>query len=210
MAQVKTIDLIRQDLFTPSAELAERYAPERVARVERLRDEYNWFLANPSETDRKFVVTFMGRYGLHQSNIYADLAIIKQLVPMLGEASREFHRQRVSDMLLDAYNMAKRRKDVKAMVMAAKELGKVNRVDMEDEKDMPFDLIVIQPFTPSFDPTLVGIKPIPNVDEVKAALKRKMAIEVPDIEDVDYEEADLEEATLFPEEKEENGRDILQ
>jgi len=119
-------------------------------------------------------------------------------VPMLGEASREFHRQRVSDMLLDAYNMAKRRKDVKAMVMAAKELGKVNRVDMEDEKDMPFDLIVIQPFTPSFDPTLVGIKPIPNVDEVKAALKRKMAIEVPDIEDVDYEEADLEEEKLFP------------
>ena len=59
-------------------------------------------------------------------------------------------------------------------------------------------MIVIQPFTPSFDPTLVGIKPIPNVDEVKARLKRTLAQEIPDIEDVDFEPADLEEEALFP------------
>lgn len=198
MSQIKTIELARQEMFTPESELAQRFAPERVEHLLRLRDMYNWFLANPSEPDRKFVMVFMGRYSICQSKVYADLAIIKQLVPALADASRDFHRARISDMLLEAYNMAKRRKDTKAMIMAAKELAKVTRVDLEDEKELPFDLIVIQPFTPSFDPTLVGIKPIPNVDEVKAALKKKLAVEVPDIEDVDYEEADLEEASLFP------------
>lgn len=199
MPQVKNIELARKEMFTPDAELRERFAPERVEHLLRLRDMYNWFLSNPSEQDRKFVSVFMGRYNLSQSKVYADLALVKELVPMLSEASRDFHRARISDMLLEAYNMAKRRKDTKAMIMAAKELARVNRVDLEDEKELPFDLIVVQPFTPSFDPTLVGIKPIPNVDEVKAALKRKLAQDIPDIEDVDYEPADLQEAELFPE-----------
>lgn len=199
MPQVKNIELARKEMFTPESELLERYDEARVAHLVRLRDMYNWFLANPSEQDRKFVQVFMGRYNLAQSKVYADLALIKELIPMLSEASRDFHRARISDMLLEAYNMAKRRKDTKAMIMAAKELARVNRVDLEDEKELPFDMIVIQPFTPSFDPTLVGIKPIPNVDEVKARLKRTLAQEIPDIEDVDYEAADLEEAELFPE-----------
>lgn len=199
MAQIKTIDIARQDMFTSKEELLQRYDEARVEHLIRLRDMYNWFLDNPSEPDRTFVAVFKGRYKLCQSKVYADLALIKQLIPVLAEASRDFHRARISDMLLDAYNMAKRRKDVKAMVMAAKELAKIQRVDLEDEKKLPFDLIVVQPFAPSFDPTLVGIKPIPNVDEVKAALKRKLAVEIPDIEDVDYEPADLQEETLFPE-----------
>jgi hypothetical protein len=199
MAQIKTIELARQDLFTAKEELLQRYDAARVEHLMRLRDMYNWYLANPSEPDRKFVTVFMGRYGIAQSKVYADLAIIKELIPILADASREFHRARISDMLLDAYNMAKRRKDTKAMIMAAKELAKINRVELEDEKTMPFEMIVVQPFTPSFDPTLVGIKPIPNVDEVKAALKRKLAVDIPDIEDVTYEEADLQEETLFPE-----------
>ncbi len=199
MAQIKTLDIARQDMFTSEEELLTKYDAQRVAHLMRLRDMYNWILANPSEPDRKFVQVFMGRYQLCQSKVYADLALVKELVPMLGEASKDFHRARIYDMLLEAYNMAKRRKDTKAMIMASKEMARITRVDVEDEKRLPFDMIVVQPFTPSFDPTLVGIKPIPNVDEVKAALKRKLAVEIPDIEDVDYEPADLEEESLFPE-----------
>ena len=113
-------------------------------------------------------------------------------------------------MLLETYNMAKARKDTKAMAMAAKELGKVNRVDLEDEKVLPYDDIVIQPFTPSSDPTIIGLKVIPNLEEVKARLRKQMAMDNPDIEDIEYEPADLEEESLFPEVQEENGKDLLQ
>jgi len=198
MAQIKTLDLARQEMFTPVEELEQRYTQDRVQHLVRLRDMYNWFLNNPSGRDRAFVAQFQSRYSLSQSAVYADLALVKQLLPLLAPATREFWRTRVSDMLLETYNMAKSRKDTKAMAMAAKELGRVNRVNTDDEKEFPFEMIVIQPFTPSFDPTIIGCKPIPNVDQVKASLRKKMAADIPDIEDVDYEPADLEEETLFP------------
>lgn len=199
MAQIKNIELAQREMFTPREELLQRYDEARVAHLMRIREMYNWMIANPSERDRKFIDIFTGKFNLSQSAAYADLALVKQLVPALAPASREFYRKQVSEMLLETYNMAKARKDTKAMAMAAKELGKVNRVDLEDEKVLPYEQIVIQPFTPSSDPTIIGLKIIPNVDEVKARLKKQMSMDNPDIEDVDFEEADLEEDTLFPE-----------
>lgn len=199
MAQIKNIELAQREMFTPREELLQRYDEARVAHLMRIREMYNWMIANPSERDRKFIDIFTGKFNLSQSAAYADLALVKQLVPALAPASREFYRKQVSEMLLETYNMAKARKDTKAMAMAAKELGKVNRVDLEDEKVLPYEQIVMQPFTPSSDPTIIGLKIIPNVDEVKARLKKQMSMDNPDIEDVDFEEADLEEETLFPE-----------
>lgn len=210
MPQVKNIELAQREMFTPAEELLTRYDAARVDHLLRLRDMYNWMLANPSERDRKFIDLFMGKYGIGQSQAYSDLALIKQLIPALAPASRDFYRKQVSEMLLETYNMAKARKDTKAMAMAAKELGKVNRVDLEDEKALPYDDIVIQPFTPSSDPTIIGLKVIPNLEEVKTRLRKQMAMDNPDIEDIEFEPADLEEESLFPEEQEENGKDILQ
>ncbi len=198
MPQIKTIELAQREMFTDEAVLREKYAPERVGHLLRLRDMYNWVLANPSMRDRKFIERFAAAYPVSKTALYADLALIKQLLPALLPANREWYRKVVSDMLLETYEMAKLRKDTKTMERAASSLGKINRVDLEDEKEMPFDLIVFQPFTPTFDPSVLGIKPLPNADEVKAMLKKKMAADIPDIQDVDYEPADLEEDKLFP------------
>ena len=43
MAQIKTIDLARQEMFTPREELEKRFSPERVEHLIRLRDMYNFF-----------------------------------------------------------------------------------------------------------------------------------------------------------------------
>ena len=86
-----------------------------------------------------------------------------------------------------------------------KELGKVNRVDLDDEKELPYELIVVQPFSPSLDPTLIGLKRIDNLEEVKARLRKQLAADNPDIEDIDYELADLEEESLFPDTEDETS-----
>lgn len=205
MAQIKTIDLARQEMFTPREELEKRFSPDRVEHLIRLRDMYNFFLNDPAGRDRNFVDKFRAKYNISQSMAYADLALVKQLLPALAPASREFHRKQVSEMLLETYNMAKARKDVKAMALAAKELGKVNRVDLDDEKELPYELIVVQPFSPSLDPTLIGLKRIDNLEEVKARLRKQLAADNPDIEDVDYELADLEEESLFPDTEDETS-----
>ena len=100
-------------------------------------------------------------------------------------------------MLLETYAMAKKRKDTKTMERAASSYAKYNRVDLEDEQVMPYDQIVIQPFTATNDPSVLGIKPIPDIDKRIKEMTEKYRRESIDIDDVEYEEADLEENELF-------------
>ena len=51
------------------------------------------------------------------------------------------------------------------MERAAASYAKYNRVDLEDEQTLPYELIVVQPFTATDDPTVLGIKPIPNIQQ---------------------------------------------
>ena len=197
MPRQPILEICSKDLFTAEDELLEKYNAEQAQRVLRLRDMYNYYISNPDTKDRQFVDTAMSRHGIMKSQAYADLSIIKSLLPLLSSASRDFHRFRFNEMILETYQMAKARKDTKTMEKAASSYAKFNRVDLEDEHALPYDLIVVQPFTATSDPRVLGIKPIPNVEEKIAAMLKKYRQESMDIDDVDYEEADLEEEELF-------------
>ena len=197
MPRQPILEICSKDLFTAEDELLEKYNAEQAQRVLRLRDMYNYYISNPDTKDRQFVDTAMSRHGIMKSQAYADLSIIKSLLPLLSSASRDFHRFRFNEMILETYQMAKARKDTKTMEKAASSYAKFNRVDLEDEQSLPYDLIVVQPFTATSDPRVLGIKPIPNVEEKIAAMLKKYRQESIDIDDVDYEEVDLEEEELF-------------
>ncbi len=198
MKQLKPIDVCRLDLFTAEDELRQKYTEPIVVRVLRIREEYTWFLSNPDAKDRQFVENTIARHGINKTQAYADLAIVKALLPMLGQASRDFHRYRYNEMILETFQMAKKRKDTKTMEKAASSYAKYNRVDLEDEQAVPYDLIVVQPFTATDDPSVLGIKPMPRLQERIQELLHKYQAENIDIEDIEYEEADLEETALFP------------
>lgn len=197
MPRQPILEICSKDLFTAEDELLEKYNAEQAQRVLRLRDMYNYYISNPDTKDRQFVDTAMSRHGIMKSQAYADLSIIKSLLPLLSSASRDFHRFRFNEMILETYQMAKARKDTKTMEKAASSYAKFNRIDLEDEQALPYDLIVVQPFTATSDPRVLGIKPIPNVEEKIAAMLKKYRQESMDIDDVDYEEVDLEEEELF-------------
>ena len=215
MPNPSTLEICRIDLFTAKDELQQRYADSIVERIMRIRDEYNWFLSNPDSKDRQFVEQAVSRHGISRMQAYNDLAVVKALMPHLAQASRDFHRYRYNEMILETYQMAKKRKDTKTMEKAASSYAKYNRVDLEDEQAVPYDLIVVQPFTATDDPTVLGIKPIPNINERINALLKKYQAENMDIEDVEFEEPDLELPSLFPENIEDDDdapaqeRDIL-
>lgn len=194
-----TLDAARRDLFSPEAELRERYAEVLVTRLLRLRDMYSWYLGNPEAKDKVFVDTVMERYKIHRVEAYDDLKIVKAVLPNLTQSSRDFHRWRYNEMILETYKMAKARKDTKTMEKSATSYAKFNRVDLEDEQAVPYDMIVVQPFTATSDPTVLGIKPIPNLREKINSLLTKYTAETIDIEDVEYEEVDIEEKDLFGE-----------
>ena len=195
----KTIEVCKVDLFTPLEELEAKYDAVIVAKLMRVREEYQWLLANPDAKDRQFVEEFIGRTKCSEACIYSDLAIIKQLLPALSSSSRDYHRWKANQMLMETYQMAKKRKDTKTMERAASSYAKYNRVDLEDEQVMPYDEIVVQPFTPTSDPSVLGIKPIPDIDKKIKSMIEKYRRESIDIEDVEAEDADLEQQELFPE-----------
>lgn len=197
MPPPKIIDVARTDLFTAQSELEQRYDSKTVNALMRIRDEYQWTLANPDQPDRQFVDTMVARHGMSERAVYADLAVIKQLLPALQSSSREWHRWKANQMLLETYQQAKRRHDTKTMERAAASYAKFNRVDLEDEQLIPYEDIVVQPFTATSDPSVLGIKPIENLEEVVKSLIAKYRQETLDIEDVEFEEADLEEKSLF-------------
>lgn len=204
MSNPSTLDICRLDLFTAEDELRERYAESIVTRLLRVREEYNWFLSNPDAKDRQFVENAVSRFGISKSLAYNDLSIVKMLLPHLSQASRDFHRYRYNEMILETYQMAKKRKDAKTMEKAASSYAKFNRVDLEDEQAVPYDLIVVQPFTATDDPSVLGIKPMPRLQERIQELLHKYQAENIDIEDIQYEEVDLEENSLFPPTTQEN------
>ena len=109
-------------------------------------------------------------------------------------------------MILETYRMAKLRKDTKTMEKAASSYAKYNRVDVEDEGAIPYDKIVVQPFTATSDPRVLGINPIPKLKEKIAKMLQKYMEETLDIQDVDFEEVDLEEEELFGEDDKEDKK----
>ena len=197
MSNPSTLEICRLELFTAENELQQRYAETIVERIMRVREEYNWFLSNPDAKDRQFVDNAVSRFGISKSLAYSDLAIVKALLPHLAQASRDFHRYRYNEMILETFQMAKKRKDTKTMEKAASSYAKFNRVDLEDEQAVPYDLIVVQPFTATDDPSVLGIKPMPRLQERIQELLHKYQAENIDIEDIEFEEADIEEKSLF-------------
>lgn len=190
-------EIARTDLFSNEGELRSRYPDVLVERVLRVRDMYLWSTANPEAKDRQFIETAVGRYGISRVTAYADLAVVKTLLPTIGTSTRDYHRWRYNEMIIETYQMAKKRKDTKTMERAASSYAKYNRIDVEDETAVPYDVIVVQPFTATSDPSVLGIKPIPNIQDKIQAMLKKYRAESMDIEDVEFEEADLELDTLF-------------
>ena len=64
-------------------------------------------------------------------------------------------------------------------------------------RSLPLDQILVQPFTATDDPRVLGIEPIPNINEKISAMIQKYRAETIDIEDVEFEEVDLEFDVLF-------------
>lgn len=192
-----TIDICRKDLFTAEEQMPAEYSQQQVQHILRIREMYTWLISNPDAKDREFVEEIICRHHVGRTCAYADLAIIKSLLPALASASRDFHRWRYNEMILETYQMAKKRKDTKTMEKAASSYAKYNRVDLEDEQAVPYELIVVQPFTATDDPRVLGIKPIPNLHKKIKEMVDYYRNETIDIEDIEWEEADLEEDTLF-------------
>lgn len=192
MAIPKTIDVCREHLFTDLSELKQLDIPEIITdRIIRIRDVYNQWVAKPSLREGSLVQLLTDTYKVSRSTAYADIKLIKTLLGDMNRSSKDYHRWRFNEMIEDVMDMAKDKEDLKTLVQALDKYAKYNQLDQEDVREFPWDEIIPQPFVPTSDPSELGIKPIPNIQERIKAKKEQYWNE--DIEDVEAEDIDFNE-----------------
>lgn len=191
-----TIDVCRNYLFADSDKMKAEGVPTVIQeRLIRLRDMYNYWLQFPRKKDMEIVDELGRRYEISKSTCYEDVRIIKQLLGDLNQSTKEYHRLKFLQMIEETFDVARRVKDARAMAATANYYGKYNKLDKEEAEDKGYDKIVVQPFEPTDDPTVIGIKPIPNLrDKIKSKIEQYWN---DDIEDVEFEEIEFDEEKLF-------------
>ncbi|MBD8349356.1 hypothetical protein [Dysgonomonas sp. HGC4] len=163
----------------------EKISPQIINRIKRIRLIYTIWNDYPLKKDKEMRDTLVSMFGISQSEAYEDIKITKQLLGDINAASKAFHRFKVNAIFMEALDLARIKKNPIAMIMAGDKYAKYNQLDKEDALEFPWDEIIPQQFVPTSDPSVIGIKPISNIQERIAAMKKKYEA---DIEYVDFEE----------------------
>lgn len=155
----------------------------------RFRFAFSRLLESPSLQDRKLRDDLMNEYKISESQAYKDIADIKIFLPNIKAAGKEWYRYVVNEELKEAISDAKESGQLRERVEAIKAMGKYNRLDQDDGQEMPWDEIIPVSIEPTTDPSVLNVKPIPNLDEEIKRLYKKYKDEI-EIEDIDYQEID--------------------
>jgi len=206
----KNVDLYMSLLNVSKEDLDKRedVHPQIKQRVLRVRDLYAHWLAYPNLRESKLAEKCMKDYDVTRAVAYADIHLLKIMMGDLGKATKDFARWRFDRMVLDAYEKAEKKEDIRSMVAAAAAYAKYHRLDMEDAHDRGYDKIIPQPFYPTSDPRSLGIKRIPNIHaRIKKLLKKYSDVNMELIE-AEREDYDLDQmAAALPADYEEVEED---
>ena len=170
------IDLYSDNLMLPEDELrAKQVAPQVIRRIVRLRDIYNYMLRNPLKKDREYIDYIQASYQdadgkqLSKRKAYEDIEILHAIIGNLQQCSKEWHRWRFNNMIMEGYAIALRKEDAAAIAKLAQQYGKYNQLDKNDERDKGYGEIPRIVFT--FDVSKMGFQPIANLLQVIAELE---------------------------------------
>ncbi|MDE7159382.1 MAG: hypothetical protein K2O24_00855 [Muribaculaceae bacterium] len=191
MSYASLIDACMKDLYTDIDDLRKIYPEPVVSGVLRVREMHQWMVSSPSKPDREFIAECLRRFEISKTAAYRTLNVVKTLLPTLAQSSRVFHRWRFNEMILSTYRNAEVRGDTRTMERSAASYARYNAVDKDDEVKITPDMVVVQPFTATDDPSVLGLKRIPDLRSRIDTLLAKYSAESPDIEDISYEEADI-------------------
>ncbi|KSV90779.1 hypothetical protein N184_37840, partial [Sinorhizobium sp. GL28] len=134
------IDIYADNLMLPVDELQEKGISQQVIqRIVRLRDIYNYMLRNPLKKDREYIDYVQANYRdaedkpISKRKAYEDLEILHAIVGNLQQCSKEWHRWRFNNMIMEGYAVALRKQDASAIAKIAQQYGKFNQLDKTDE-----------------------------------------------------------------------------
>ncbi len=167
-------DIYSDNLMLPVEEMRAKHMQEQViTRIIRLRAIYNYMLRNPLKKDREYIDYIQATYTeddkpLSKRKAYEDVEILHAIVGNLQQCSKEWHRWRFNNMIMEGYAIAIRNKDAAAIAKLAQQYGKYNQLDKNDERDSGLSSVPHIIFV--HDVTTMGFKHIPDAYKVMDAL----------------------------------------
>lgn len=141
----------------------QRIAQTVIERIHRLRGLYAYWLQFPQKFDQDIVQYDMAMFKVGKSQAYDDLHLVRLILGNLQQASKDFMRWKINQDLEQDLKAARRAGDHRSVAAIEKNRIINNRTDKEDELELEFDKIIPQQFVPVDDPTVLGIKKLPDL-----------------------------------------------
>lgn len=164
---------------------------EVLERLHRIRAVYAYWLQFPTKFEKEVVTFDMGQFHVRHAQAYDDIRIVQLLLGNLQQASKDFMRWKINRDLEEDLKAARRAGDFRSVASIEKNRILNNRTDKEDEIELEYDKIIPQTFVPTDDPTVLGIKKVPNLRDRIRLLEKKYSVDENwrlQSEEVDYEE----------------------
>ena len=202
MARASKTDLCQLHLFESVTDLrASNLTENDIAAILRIREAYTYWRDFPAKREKEIRDHIMASHGVDKSCAYDDIKVIKFLLGNFEQASKDWHRWRFIQRNENTYQKAEKLNQAMAMARADADYAKYMKLDKEDDDNIDWDTIRVQPFTPTSDPTVIGLKPVKNLNEKIKQLKEKYFSEIEAV-DVDFLEESFDPEDIFKTEKE--------
>lgn len=191
MSRQSTLELCRKHLYDDKDNMPG-IAKDTQARIIRIRSGYTVWNDYPSKKDKEIAVHIMNMFNVEKSMAYDDIRLIKDLLGSINKASKDWHLYKTNAWLDEAVQMARVKNNEDAIIKAAAVSGKINKLDKDDPTAFPWDDIKPQSWVITSDPSVIGIKPIPNLKDKIAKMFSKYSLDIETVQDVSYEDIDVD------------------
>lgn len=187
MSKSNNLQICEQYLYTDDSQLLQLPLATH-AMILRVRAAYTLWNEYPNKKPKEIIAFITSNSKVDNATAWRDTKIIQELLGKINNPSKDWHRYKFNLMVTKAYDIAEIKQDPDAMQKAANTYAKYNQLDKDDIQAIPWDEIIPQLFIPTEDPSVIGIKPIPNV---KSRIKFLLEKYSEDIQDITYDEIDI-------------------
>jgi hypothetical protein len=197
----KFLEKLHSFLFSGKDEQVENFTIDQQIVVVRYRGIISKWLSEPMLSDSMMVKFIMQNFDICENQAYKDISRIKILIGNVENASKDFQRYRATEMILKGYELASTAlsqleiKQAQIMIKAGEALGRIYMLDKNEIQRIPWEDIIPMELEPTTDISVIGRKPMKNLEEVKSRLRKKYGAPV-DVPFEDVSDGGEEESVL--------------
>lgn len=171
----RDLELYSQYIFQGDLDKLDKASKKRFLRI---KAAYLAWVEHPMRTDNEIREFLINMYDIASSTAYQDMRIIKGLLATVYVADKAWQIYRMNFMCEETYEMAKAKKDTRAMASVIDKFGKYHQLHIPAAEQHPWEDIKPQLIEPTDDPRVIGLEYDPDIREKAKALLEKYSADI--------------------------------